>query len=82
MKLRHMKFRHIVYLLVAIYTLILTIGVMNFSFDKPDRVEDQKIENVVRVFWHEELSYSVMVSEPSTNQLRLIRLIGFLFLSF
>jgi hypothetical protein len=36
------------------------------------RIQEQKINNVVRVFWHEYSRYSVMVKEPNSNELKMI----------
>ena len=55
--------------LLALGTAILFIG----CFFQPERIEEEKIDNVVRVFWHEGNNFSVMVKPSGTNRLKLIR---------
>lgn len=41
------------------------------------RVEEEQIDNVTRVFWHESNRYSFMVQDPATKHMRIISLPGY-----
>jgi len=59
-------------LAVLAISVVVLVGVVGSIACKPAEIKETRFDNIVRVFWHEENRYSVMLSEPTTNRLKIV----------